>query len=126
MYMRRWIICVVLLALVLPAYGVNPYPQLEVKAERAFGYGEWASAAAIFDLMLEQKPDVPGTYGRAIVANGMRDATSVRFGVRQCGEMELLSRASACVREISGGHAVGISLDAQGHQCHVAQILYIP
>ena len=45
----------------LPAYGVNPYPQLEVKAERAFGYGEWASAAAMFDLMLEQKPDVPGT-----------------------------------------------------------------
>ena len=85
MYMRRWIICVVLLALVLPAYGVNPYPQLEVKAERAFGYGEWASAAAIFDLMLEQKPDVPGTYGRAIVANGMRDATSE--------QMRLLSQA---------------------------------
>ena len=83
--MRRWIICVVLLALVLPAYGVNPYPQLEVKAERAFGYGEWASAAAIFDLMLEQKPDVPGTYGRAIVANGMRDATSE--------QMRLLSQA---------------------------------
>lgn len=85
MYMRRWIICVVLLALVLPVYGVNPYPQLEVKAERAFGYGEWASAAAIFDLMLEQKPDVPGTYGRAIVANGMRDATSE--------QMRLLSQA---------------------------------
>lgn len=85
--MYRWIICTMVLMFVglLPAYGVNPYPQLEVKAERAFGYGEWASAAAMFDLMLEQKPDVPGTYGRAIVANGMRGATSE--------QMRLLSQA---------------------------------
>lgn len=85
MYMRRWILSFVLCALAVSAYGVNPYPQLEVKADRAFGYGEWASAAAMFDLMLEQKPDVPDTYGRAIVANGMRGATSE--------QMRLLSQA---------------------------------
>lgn len=85
MHMSRWILSFVLLASAVSAYCVNPYPQLEVKAERAFGYGEWASAAAMFDLMLEQKPDVPGTYGRAIVANGMRGATSE--------QMRLLSQA---------------------------------
>lgn len=53
------------------ATAVNPYPTLEAKAHRFFEYKEWASASAMFDLMLEERPAVAQTYGRAIVSNGM-------------------------------------------------------
>lgn len=53
----------------------TPYKQLESKAQRAFKHSEWASAAALFDLMLEQQPTVTSTYGQAIVANAMRSDT---------------------------------------------------
>lgn len=53
-------------------HAVNPYPQLKEKAERAFAHSEWASASALYDLMLEEKPDIPDTYGQAIVAGAMR------------------------------------------------------
>lgn len=54
------------------AVAVNPYPQLQDKADRFFKYREWASACAMYDLMLEERPDVPSTYGQAIVACAMR------------------------------------------------------
>ena len=40
------------------AGAVNPYPTLKAKAERFFDHQEWASAAAMFDLMLEEHPDI--------------------------------------------------------------------
>lgn len=63
----------IIVAALFPATAgaVSPYPTLEAKAGRFFNYEEWASAAAIFDLMLEERPAVASTYGRAIVANGM-------------------------------------------------------
>lgn len=57
------------------AQAVNPYPQLEAKANRFFDHKEWASASAMFDLMLEEKPEVASTYGQAIVSNAMRGDT---------------------------------------------------
>lgn len=53
------------------AAAVSPYPVLEEKADRFFKHKEWASASAMFDLMLEERPAVAQTYGRAIVSNGM-------------------------------------------------------
>ena len=58
------------------AGAVNPYPTLKAKAERFFDHQEWASASAMFDLMLEEHPDTPRTYGQAIVANGMLGETT--------------------------------------------------
>lgn len=63
-------ICVVLTALCVGA--LTPFGELEGKATRAFSHNEWASAAALLDLMLEQRPDSAALYGQAIVANGMR------------------------------------------------------
>lgn len=63
------------IAICFGAMAVNPYPQLEEKARRAFSHSEWASASALFDLMLEQQPRVPSTYGQAIVSNAMRGDT---------------------------------------------------
>lgn len=48
------------------------YRNLDERASRAYAHSEWASAAALLDLMLEQQPEVPSTYGRAITANAMR------------------------------------------------------
>lgn len=59
----------------LAAYAVSPYPQLELKADRFFHQKEWAQAVATYDLMLDEKPDVPATYGRAIVSGAMAGDT---------------------------------------------------
>lgn len=69
--------------LALTAWSVNPYPQLREKAQRAFDHGEWASASAMLDLMLEEKPTIADTYGQAIVANAMRDDTAAQMRLMQ-------------------------------------------
>lgn len=72
--MKKSVVTLVLGMLLCAApvlFAVSPYPALRTRAERAFHFEEWASAAALFDLMLEQKPDVPRTYAQAIVANAM-------------------------------------------------------
>lgn len=67
------------------ASGVSPYPELESKAQRAFNHQEWASASALLDLMLDERPQVADTYGQAIVVNAMRGDT--------VAEMRLMSKA---------------------------------
>lgn len=62
---------------------VSPYPQLQEKAARAFAHAEWASASAFYDLMLDARPDVPDTYGQAIVANAMRDDRAAQMRLMQ-------------------------------------------
>jgi tetratricopeptide (TPR) repeat protein len=58
-----------LCAITLTAIAATPYATLRDKANRAFKHEEWASASALFDLMLDQCPDSAQTYGKAIVAN---------------------------------------------------------
>ena len=65
---------IALLAITAPAIeavAVSPYATLEAKASRFFKHREWASASAMFDLMLDEQPEVAQTYGQAIVSNGM-------------------------------------------------------
>ena len=45
---------------------------LAIKADRFFDQKEWASASAMYELMLEQRPDSAALYGRAVTAEGMR------------------------------------------------------
>ena len=65
--------------------GQTPYSRLELKADRFFSQGEWAQAAATYYQMLEARPDVAATYGKAIVANAVRGDT--------LAEMELMGKA---------------------------------
>lgn len=67
-------------AAALTALAVSPYPQLELKADRFFDQKEWAQAAATYDLMLDEKPHIPATYGRAIVSSTMAGDTAA--GIR--------------------------------------------
>ena len=62
------------------------YSQLELKASRFYSQQEWASASAMYGLMIDRRPDVPSTYGRAIVASAMQ-------GAPVADRMTLLSRS---------------------------------
>lgn len=57
------------------------------RAERAFGFGEWAQAGALYELMLAERPDSAGLYARAIVAASLQPDT--------LRAVELLERAMA-------------------------------
>ena len=49
------------------------YENTRAKANRFFDNSEWASAAAVYGLMLHERPSIPDTYGRAIVSYEMLD-----------------------------------------------------
>lgn len=63
----------------------TPYARLELKADRFFDQREWAQAAATYYQMLDMRPDVAATYGKAIVANAVRGDT--------VAEMDLMMKA---------------------------------
>ena len=54
------------------------YSTLAVKAQRYYNYQEWPNAAAMYELMLAQRPDVPATYSYAIVTAAMRNDTTTQ------------------------------------------------
>lgn len=68
------------------------YEVVAAKAGKYFGEGEWASAQALYELMLAERPDSLDTYAHAIVASAMR-ADTLRM-------TDLLERSAA--------HSVGI------------------
>lgn len=51
------------------------YALTERRAERNFAYGEWAQAEALYELMLDERPDTAPVYARAIVASTMMGDT---------------------------------------------------
>lgn len=61
------------------------YAALSGKAERAYAYGEWASASALYGLMIDDRPTDTRLYGRAIVSAAMRE--------KPVEEVELLRKA---------------------------------
>lgn len=69
----RLIFALVCLSFVFPAAKgqLTEYERLENKAERFFSNEEWASANAMYVLMLEQQPKNVTTYSHAVVANIM-------------------------------------------------------
>lgn len=56
-------------------FAQTPYSRLQIKADRFFDQKEWAQAAATYYQMLEIKPEVAATYGKAIVANAVKGDT---------------------------------------------------
>lgn len=72
---------ILLLAVIMPLCcparnaDADTYSRLSLKASRFFEQKEWAQAAATYYQMLEIHPEVPATYGRAIVANAILSDT---------------------------------------------------
>ncbi len=70
----------------LLAHGTD-YDVLKLKADRFFDQKEWVSSSAMYELMLDQRPTVASTYGKAIVSAAMRGDT--------VGELALMKKAIA-------------------------------
>lgn len=65
--------CIVIL-LILTAFNavaVNDYDTTAERAARSFAWKEWNSAAAMYELMLRERPDSISSYTRAVAANQM-------------------------------------------------------
>ncbi len=62
----------IIICVILTSAGVTTnYDRLKTRADRFFNNNEWASAGAYYTFMLEERPDVADTYGRAIVSSMM-------------------------------------------------------
>lgn len=57
------------------------YSKIESRATRFFNQQEWASASAMYDLMIDRKPSVCENYGYAIVSAGMRNDTLAQISL---------------------------------------------
>ena len=70
-----------LLPVALNATAAQPqrdYATVSAKAERFFKYQEWANAAAMYEIMMEDSAHVAGTYSSAIAVAGMRSCPTTR------------------------------------------------
>ncbi len=80
---------IILIALLILTTGIisasSRYATTAAKADRSFDGEEWASAAALYELMLDERPDTANVYARAIVSYDMINDTTATI--------ELLERA---------------------------------
>lgn len=77
---RAKLIIAVLLCAASIVYA-NDYSKIESRASRFFNQQEWASASAMYDLMIDRKPSVCENYGYAIVSAGMRNDTLAQISL---------------------------------------------
>lgn len=62
---------IALFSIIVTSVSAMDFDTLALKADRFYHFQEWASASAMFELMLDQRPDDTPTYARAIVAAGI-------------------------------------------------------
>lgn len=85
LFPRLALVAAALLAALSGLSAQVPYSRLETKANRFFDQKEWAQAAATYYQMIERRPEVAATYGKAIVVNAVRGDT--------VAEMDLMVKA---------------------------------
>ncbi len=71
----------------------SPYEETALRAARSFKWQEWNSAAAMYELMLKERPDSLSSYAHAIAANQMLADTAAT--------VDLVERAMS--------HGIGLS-----------------
>ena len=62
---------IITIALAAATAAAADYGLTARRADRNFAFGEWAQAGALYELMLDERPDSAGVYSRAIVAASM-------------------------------------------------------
>lgn len=72
----RKLLTIICFTTVLAAAGSVRFTTTADRATRAFDNREWANAAALYELLLDERPDSAVLYGRAIVANDMISDTA--------------------------------------------------
>lgn len=85
MLRKKISVLLVFIAMATLSVTATDYGTLSVKAQRFYQYKEWASAVAMYRLMLDHRPDVADTYCHAIVASSIDRQQAV--------SMQLLSQA---------------------------------
>ena len=78
---NRLVIAFATAAVALGALAANDYATLSERADRAYRHSEWASASALYDLMLEQQPAATRVYGRSIVANALLSDSTAQINL---------------------------------------------
>lgn len=73
MLMRKTYCIIFLAVAIVHSISAADYNTIATRAARFFSYKEWASAGAMYTLMIDSRPEVSSTYGHAIVAAGMLD-----------------------------------------------------
>lgn len=92
--MRLKIISAIIFAVAAAAaFAQGTYESTAQRAARSFKWEEWNSAAAMYELMLKERPDSLSTYARAIAANQMLGDTAAT--------VDLVERAMS--------HGIGLS-----------------
>lgn len=79
---RVKLIIAVLLCAASIVYATD-YSKIESRATRFFNQQEWASASAMYDLMIDRQPSVCENYGYAIVSAGMRNDTLAQISLME-------------------------------------------
>jgi tetratricopeptide (TPR) repeat protein len=69
--MKRLAIYLLIALAVVTARAASDYANTLERAQRSFDNKEWANAAALYGLLLTERPTVESNYGRAIVAYSM-------------------------------------------------------
>lgn len=82
---------------------VRDYAVISAKAERFFKYKEWANAAAMYELMIEDSASVAMNYANAIVVAGMRNLPDYQMSVFERSQSKLVPMAQVLqgVRQVS-------------------------
>lgn len=74
----------------LAASPQRDYASTAAKAQRFFQYKEWANAAAMYEIMLEDSAKVVDTYARAIAVAGMRGMPDYEMSLLERAQKELI------------------------------------
>lgn len=82
---------------------VRDYAAISAKAGRFFKYREWANAAAMYELMIEDSASVAMNYANAIVVAGMRNLPDYQMSVFERSQSKLVPMAQVLqdVRQVS-------------------------
>ncbi len=125
--MRKLLLALMLMCLLPQARAERPdtgavaadsvrYAVLSRRADRSFDGGEWASAAALYQLMLDLRPDSAGVYARGIVAAEMAADTlstlnlTGRAMANGVGLAQLLERVRTTTFDLGRGDNYGVLL----------------
>ncbi len=109
--MRHFILTLLTAAIACTAMASDRYDTMSERALRAFDSREWASAAALYELMLDRRPDSTDSYVRAVVASEMVGDTVAgpdlvsRAMAHGIGLPQILTRSRAQFFDIGAGDA---------------------
>ncbi|MDD2962099.1 MAG: hypothetical protein PHR45_08505 [Muribaculaceae bacterium] len=88
--MKQLYLCILILICSISAGAVVDYNSLKGKAQRFYDNDEWGSALAMYELMLQQRPDVIDTYYKAITIAGISKNEQLQTSLMERSEKQTI------------------------------------